>query len=213
MKRLVRWLRRRRPPADDRPLGLLREGDFVAIDFETTGLDPQRDVPVSVAAVPFQRGKPVLGFETLLNPGRPIPVASTLIHGINDTMVAAAPRLDDVLDQLDAVCADRVLVGHGIAFDLAVLARARRDCRRPPLGNAALCTMRLAVICARVLPAAVPLCWRRHASRWPLRPWTLPSWAPPCCHVTGSTGPCSTCSSFTRHGIAVASPRHSSLAL
>jgi DNA polymerase-3 subunit epsilon len=86
----------------------------------------------------------VLGFETLLNPGRPIPVASTLIHGISDTMVAAAPRLDDVLDELDALCADRVLVGHGIAFDLAVLARARRDCRRPPLGNAALCTMRLA---------------------------------------------------------------------
>lgn len=144
MKRLDRWLRRHRPPADDRPLGLLREGDFVAIDLETTGLDPQRDVPVSVAAVSFQRGKPVLGFETLLNPGRPIPVASTLIHGISDTMVAAAPRLDDVLDELDALCADRVLVGHGIAFDLAVLARARRDCRRPPLGNAALCTMRLA---------------------------------------------------------------------
>jgi DNA polymerase III epsilon subunit family exonuclease len=144
VKRLDRWLRRHRPPADDRPLGLLREGDFVAIDLETTGLDPQRDVPVSVAAVSFQGGKPVLGFETLLNPGRPIPVASTLIHGISDTMVAAAPRLDDVLDELDALCADRVLVGHGIAFDLAVLARARRDCRRPPLGNAALCTMRLA---------------------------------------------------------------------
>ena len=53
-------------------------------------------------------------------------------------------RLDEVLDELDALWGDQVLVGHGVAFDIAVLDRARRDRRRPPLGNSALCTMRLA---------------------------------------------------------------------
>jgi len=42
------------------------------------------------------------------------------------------------------VCANHILVGHGIAFDLAVLTRARRACGRRPLTNSALDTMRLA---------------------------------------------------------------------
>ena len=143
MKRLARWLRGPRPPADDRPLELLRHGDFVAIDLETTGLDARRDAAVSIAVVPFRGGEPAGGYETLLNPGRSITAASTRIHGITDTMVSAAPRLDEVLDELDALCGDHVVVGHGVAFDLTVLDRARRGRQRPPLGNAALCTMRL----------------------------------------------------------------------
>lgn len=146
MKRLARWLRGRRPPADDRPLELLRHGDFVAIDLETTGLDARRDAAVSIAVVPFRGGEPAGGYETLLNPGRSIPAASTRIHGITDTMVSAAPRLDEVLDKLDALCGDHVVVGHGVAFDLTVLDRARRGRQRPPLGNAALCTMRLTAV-------------------------------------------------------------------
>jgi DNA polymerase III subunit epsilon len=143
VRRLVQWLRGPRPSADDRPLELLRHGDFIAIDLETTGLDPRRDAAVSIAAVPFRGGQPVGGFETLLNPGRAIPATSTRIHGITDTMVSAAPRLDEVLDELDVLCGDHVVVGHGVAFDLTILDMARRVRRRPPLGNAALCTMRL----------------------------------------------------------------------
>jgi DNA polymerase III subunit epsilon len=129
---------------DERPLGLLQDGDFIAIDLETTGLDPRRDAAVSIAVVPFRGGEPAGGYETLLNPDRSIPAASTQIHGITDTMVSTAPRLDEVLEEIDALCGDQVLVGHGVAFDLAVIDRARRDRRRPPLGNSALCTMRLA---------------------------------------------------------------------
>jgi DNA polymerase III subunit epsilon len=143
VRRLVQWLRGPRPSADDRPLELLRHGDFIAIDLETTGLDPRRDAAVSIAAVPFRGGQPVGGFETLLNPGRAIPATSTRIHGITDTMVSAAPRLDEVLDELDVLCGDHVVVGHGVAFDLTILDMARRVRRRPQLGNAALCTMRL----------------------------------------------------------------------
>ena len=47
--------------------------DFVSIDLETTGLDAGRDTAVAVAVVPFRGGEPIGGYETLVNPGRPIP--------------------------------------------------------------------------------------------------------------------------------------------
>jgi DNA polymerase-3 subunit epsilon len=144
---LGRWLRwhewRASAPEDRRPLGTLLD-DFVAVDFETTGLDAGRDAAVAVAVVPFRGGEPIGGYETLVNPGRTIPAASTRIHGITDEMVMAAPRLGEVLDEIEALLGDHAVVGHGVAFDLAILERARRVHHRPPLPNTALCTMRLA---------------------------------------------------------------------
>jgi DNA polymerase-3 subunit epsilon len=144
---VARWLRwhewRAAIPEDRRPLAVLLE-QFVAVDVETTGLDTRRDAIVSVAVIPFRGGEPIGGYETLINPGRPIPAASTRIHGITDAMVVAAPALGDVLGEIEAVCGQRVIVGHGVAFDLAMLERARQASHRPPLPNTALCTMRLA---------------------------------------------------------------------
>jgi DNA polymerase III epsilon subunit family exonuclease len=144
---LARWLRwhewRATLPEDRRPLARLLS-DFVAIDLETTGLDAGRDAAVAVAVVPFRGGEPIGGYETLVNPGRPIPAASTRIHGITDEMVMAAPRLGEVLDEIEILCGDHVVVGHGVAFDLAILERVRRAHHRQPLRNTALCTMRLA---------------------------------------------------------------------
>lgn len=147
MKGLARWLRwhewRATLPEDRRPLSTVLS-DFVAIDLETTGLDAARDAAVAVAVVPFRGGEPIGGYETLVNPGRPIPAASTRIHGITDEMVVAAPRLGEVLDEFEILCGDHVVVGHGVAFDLAIIERVRRAHHRPPLRNTALCTMRLA---------------------------------------------------------------------
>ncbi len=144
MRGLARWLRWRTAlPRDRRPLAALLD-DFVAIDLETTGLDATRDAAVAVAVVPFRGGQAIDGYETLVNPGRPIPVTSTRIHGITDEMVRTAPRLSEVLDDIEGVLGGHAVVGHGVAFDLAILERARRAHHRPALPNTALCTMRLA---------------------------------------------------------------------
>lgn len=117
---------------------------FVAIDLETTGLDPRRDAIVAAAAIPFVEGEPQPGFVTLVHPGRPIPPRSTAIHGITDEMVAAAPAVPPALRALENACGTDVLVGHGVDFDLAVIGRERRAHRLGPLANRALDTMRLA---------------------------------------------------------------------
>jgi DNA polymerase III epsilon subunit-like protein len=152
--RLVGWVRQRLSrPGHDVPIETLLEPGFVAIDLETTGLDPRCDDVVSLAAIPFVRGRPEPGYVTLVDPGRPIPPASTRIHGIDDASVAGAPSMDAVLPHFNARCAGRLLVGHDVAFDLAVLARARRLRGLPEPEALALDTRRLAVA---LYPA-----WRR----------------------------------------------------
>jgi DNA polymerase III epsilon subunit family exonuclease len=137
------WRRRHRRGVARSVQSLLTEG-FVAIDLETTGLDPRRDSIIELAAVPFVDGRPERGYVTHVNPGRPIPSESSRIHGITDEMVLHSPTLSEALVRLEAVCADRVLVGHGIGFDLAVLSRERRARGRKARTNPALDTMRLA---------------------------------------------------------------------
>ena len=144
--RSVRWLAPtwRRVPGAGLTLHALVGRGFVAIDLETTGLDPHRDVMVALAAVPFVGGARSVGLVTLVDPERPIPPASAAIHGITDAMVAGAPAPGRVLDTLAAHCAGRVVVGHAVDFDLAVLTRALRGHGRPPLTVVALDTQRLA---------------------------------------------------------------------
>jgi DNA polymerase-3 subunit epsilon/CBS domain-containing protein len=124
---------------------------FVAVDLETTGLDPRRDAIVALAAIPFVEREPQPGLVTLVQPGRAIPPASTAIHGITDEMVAAAPPVRPALGALEDALGGDVLVGHGIEFDLAMIGRARRTHRLPPLRNRALDTMRLALALHRDL--------------------------------------------------------------
>ena len=144
---LVRdWLAavgRRFVPGGD-PLATLIDRGFVALDLETTGLDPRRDAIVSVAAIPFVRGEPEPGYRTLMDPERTIPPESTRIHGISDSDVRGAPRLDAVLPALIEAIGARIIVGHAVEFDLAILARAARRRRRPRLANTFLDTQRLA---------------------------------------------------------------------
>jgi DNA polymerase-3 subunit epsilon len=97
----------------------------LVFDSETTGLDVMEDRIVSVGAVLVNGGHvaPGLNLDRLVNPAMPIPPRSTAIHGITDEMVADAPPFAQVWQELQSVFAERVVIGHNIGFDLAVLKR------------------------------------------------------------------------------------------
>jgi DNA polymerase III epsilon subunit family exonuclease len=116
----------------------------VAVDLETTGLDTRHAAVVSVAVVPYVAGRPELGFAALVNPGRPIPPASTAIHGITDAMVREAPAIGELLPALERIWGGRILVGHNVAFDVAILNRELRAHGRAALAGLALDVGRLA---------------------------------------------------------------------
>ena len=128
----------------DEPLDVLRQRGFIATDLETTGLDPRRDGIVAVAALRFIEGECVSELVTLVNPGQSIPASATRIHGIDDAMVTGAPDETSAVERLDAITAGEVIVGHGVAFDIAVLTRVRRAAAAARAPRAVLCTQRLA---------------------------------------------------------------------
>lgn len=123
---------------------------LVAVDTETTGLDPVHARLVEVAAVRVTDGDldPEAPLALRVNPAIPIPATSTAIHGITDAMVTGAPVARQALPRLQSFIGGRLLVGHAVGFDLAVLAqeaqRAGLEWKKPR----SLCVRALAMIAA-----------------------------------------------------------------
>lgn len=114
-----------RKPAADINQSTLRDLTFVVFDSETTGLDRKKDDVVQLGAVRIVNGRVIASetFETLVNPGRPIPIQSTKVHGISDAMVADAPMFPDARKRFKTYVENAVLVAHNAPFDMAFLNR------------------------------------------------------------------------------------------
>ena len=50
-------------------LNALNLSTYIALDFETTGLDPKHDRIIEVAAIKYVNGEPIKRYSTLINPG------------------------------------------------------------------------------------------------------------------------------------------------
>lgn len=105
-------------------MGLIHKDIFVCLDCETTGLDPEKDHIIEVAAVAFTFEGVIDSFETLIDPQAPIPEASTAIHHITDDMVKNKPKIQEVLPTLFKVLGRHIIIGHGIKMDLSFLTAA-----------------------------------------------------------------------------------------
>jgi DNA polymerase-3 subunit epsilon len=120
---LIRW--RRRVPVPARLAGrLLADTDFVIVDLETTGWTPGEAAITEIGAVRFTGGQVTGEFCTLINPGHPIPAEIAALTGINDDMVAGAPRIQAVLPGFLAFAGTSVLTAHNAPFDLGFLRAA-----------------------------------------------------------------------------------------
>lgn len=104
---------------------------FVAIDVETTGLDPYKDAIVEISAIRFYDFRPAELFTTLVRPPCKIPAKAQAIHHITDDMVAGAPTFGEVVVSLESFIGKSNLVGHNLPFDLGFLYRAGLDLTRP----------------------------------------------------------------------------------
>ena len=95
----------------DMPIG---ETPLVALDFETTGLDPRRHSIVSIGAVPFSLARIQFSRRRhwLLSPRFDLQDRSVTLHHITHSDLANAPDLGIVLDEVLDTLAGRLPVVH-----------------------------------------------------------------------------------------------------
>lgn len=124
---------------------------FAVVDVETTGSRTAGDRVIEVAVVVVQGQRRELVFESLVNPGRPLPRPVTWLTRITDADVRPAPVFDEVADALLEALAGRIFVAHNARFDWGFLAAELRRSRGVELSGPRLCTARLA---RRLVPAA-----------------------------------------------------------
>jgi len=116
---------------------------FVAFDFETTGLQANRDHIVEFGAVKFQGGKVVDTFQALVDPGIAMSPEVSRISGITTDMLTGKPKLGEVLPAFLDFLKDSVLIAHNADFDAGFLRSAIQKERLSSLQNLIIDTVGL----------------------------------------------------------------------
>lgn len=106
----------------------ISEVPMVSLDFETTGLDPTFHSIVSIGLVPFDTGR-IRCRESrhwIVRPVLPLHRESVTFHGITHSEISTAPDLSDILDELLAALAGKIVVVHYRSIERRFLDEALR---------------------------------------------------------------------------------------
>ena len=117
---------------------------LLAIDVETTGLDPARDVVLSIGFVPVDGRTITLGgARSMLLRGVASVGQSATIHHLTDDAVSAGLERAEALSVTLAALAGRVLLAHHAPIELQFLSRACVEEFGAPFVSPAIDTMLL----------------------------------------------------------------------
>lgn len=118
---------------------------LVVLDFETTGLQPERgDRITEVGLVRIEGGHIVDRFESLVNCDARVPSHITAFTGITQRMVDEAPPVTDVMRVVADFIGEASVVSHNATFDQRFFVRECRMARIGMLVQPFICTLRLA---------------------------------------------------------------------
>lgn len=107
----------------------------IALDTETTGLDPAKGHRViEVGCVELVNHVPSgRTFQRYVNPGMAIGRDAVAIHGLDEAKLAGAPPFAAIVDEFFAFVGDAPLVIHNAEFDLGFLNAELARIERPPI--------------------------------------------------------------------------------
>lgn len=97
---------------------------FICFDCETTGLDVEHDRIIEIAAMKFDGATTFGEYQSLIDPERTIPDESIAIHHITNDMIVGKPQIRAILADFLAFVGQSIIVGHGVGFDIDMIARA-----------------------------------------------------------------------------------------
>jgi DNA polymerase-3 subunit epsilon len=118
------------PAADDEPapvdpfIALIRSGDFVILDTETTGLGS--DAEICQIAIIDSSGNVLL--DQLVKPQKPIPASATAIHHISNEMVKDAPSWLNVNEKVWQLLHGKQVIVYNAEYDFRLIAQSEKAC-------------------------------------------------------------------------------------
>ncbi len=95
--------------------------DYVVFDLETSGLSPDTFEIIEIGAIRFKDGKEEQKFQTYVKPCYDIPHSASAIHGITNSTVQKAPKIQEVEADFLNFIGDLPLVAHNARFDVHFL--------------------------------------------------------------------------------------------
>ncbi|MCM8772804.1 MAG: exonuclease domain-containing protein [Candidatus Omnitrophica bacterium] len=104
--------------------------EIVALDTETTGLNPENDRICEIALLKIKNGKIVENesFSTLINPERDIPKEITFISGIRNEDVYDKKNFKDRIDVIYNLINGKIILCHNSSFDISFLEKEFERC-------------------------------------------------------------------------------------
>ena len=122
----------------------MSNSNYIIVDIETTWLSKDTSRITEIAGVLFDGHTILNSFQTLVNPGKPIPHFITRLTGIDDSMVQDAPSIAEALPNFLDFLQNHILVAHNATFDHWFLNHnGILHCQRS-INNSILCTRKLA---------------------------------------------------------------------
>lgn len=115
---------------------------YAIVDIETTGGYAAANGITEISIYLFDGSSVTEKFETLINPGQPIPPYISAMTGITDKMVAGAPGFDQVAEKIYGLLSDKVFIAHNVNFDYSFVKSHLREAGFD-LNTKKLCTVRL----------------------------------------------------------------------
>lgn len=97
---------------------------YVALDLETTGLDPKKDKIIEIGAVKVIGDQITDTFSSFVNPRRRLDPFVRELTGITDEMTECAPGIEALIKPLLDFSGDLPILGHHIIFDYSFIKRA-----------------------------------------------------------------------------------------
>jgi len=117
---------------------------YVIVDIETTGLNPETEEIIEIGAFKTQGIVAKDVFNTLIKPKKNIPLEAEKIHGISNEMVADKQYIEVVLPSFIDFVGNSVLVAHNADFDIGFIRHHLNQALGRTMDNDSLCTVKLA---------------------------------------------------------------------
>lgn len=116
---------------------------YIALDLETTGLNPKYSRILEVGAAKVIDGKITDTYSTIVNAKVMLSDDIVKLTGITEEMMSVGRDIEEVIIELTEFCEDYILLGHNIIFDYSFVKKAAANSRLT-FEKEAIDTLRLA---------------------------------------------------------------------